>query len=105
MVDPHWPSNVLEALLAQILECKVELTCCVLLDTGRNANATRFGQTFETGRDVHPVTENVAVLNNDVADIDAYSKFNSFLGGDLGIILGHGALDFRSRTAEHLRHW
>jgi hypothetical protein len=69
------------------------------LNTGGHANASGLGQTFETSRDVHAVTENVAVLNNDIADVDPYSKFNAFLGGDSGVTLGHGVLNL-TRTPQ-----
>jgi len=45
-VDPHRPSNVLELLLANILEGDFETPVDILLHPGRNANPTRFGQCF-----------------------------------------------------------
>jgi hypothetical protein len=37
----------------------------VLLNTGGHANASGLGRTFQPGRDVHPVTEDVVVLCNE----------------------------------------
>ena len=34
------------------------------------ADAARFGQAFESGRDVDALTKDVAVLDNDVSDVD-----------------------------------
>jgi len=45
------------------------------------------------GDNIHSVTENVTVLYDDITDIEAYSKFDAFVGGDLGIALGHCGLD------------
>jgi hypothetical protein len=67
------------------------------LNTGGHANASGLGQTFQPSRDVHPVTENVAVLHNDIAHVDAHSKFDALFEGDLCIALGHRGLNL-SRT-------
>ena len=93
-VDPHRPSNVFEALVTQILERKVKLTRSVFLNTGRNADPARISQTFEPSRHVHAVTKDVAVLNNDIADIDAYSKFDPASRRHIGVKRGHAALPF-----------
>jgi hypothetical protein len=95
----HRSSNVLEALFAQIVKCEIEPTRSVLLNAGRNADPTGFGQAFEPSRDIHAITEDVAVLNNDIADVDAHAKLDAFLSGDPGITLGHGVLNL-SRTAQ-----
>src|SRR5215831_16609287 len=75
-VDPYRAGDVFQVLLAQILERKVKLTRCVLLHTGGHAYASGLGQTFETSRDVHPITEDVAVLDDDIALLNAYSEFD-----------------------------
>src|SRR5580704_17874436 len=49
-----------------VIEGEVETPGYVLLNTGRDANASGLCQTFEPSRDVHPVTEDVVVLHNDV---------------------------------------
>jgi hypothetical protein len=63
-VDPHRSSNVFEALVTQIVKCEVEPTRSVFLNTGRNADPARIGQTFEPSRNVHAVTEDVSVWGN-----------------------------------------
>src|SRR5215467_5086306 len=72
-VHPHWPRNVLEGLFAQVIVGEIKFACRVLLNARRNADAPWMGQTFETGRNIHPVTENVAVFDDDIANVDAYS--------------------------------
>src|SRR5215472_10348642 len=44
-----------------------------------------------------PSPKNVAILNNDIALVNADPNFDAFLGGDLGITLSHGVLNL-SRT-------
>src|SRR5439155_15154880 len=98
-INAHRSSYVFEALFAQIVEGEVETPGYVLLNAGGHANASGLGQTFQPSRDVHAVTENVAVLNNNIANVDAYAKFDAFLSGDPGITLGHGVLNL-SRTSQ-----
>src|SRR5215831_701831 len=92
-VDPHRTSNVLEALLSNVVEREVETPRYVLLNARRNANASGLGQTFQTSRYVHPITEDVAVFYDDIALMNAYSEFDAFFYGDLSIALDHGVLD------------
>jgi len=70
-VGPDRPRNVLERLLAEVIEDEVEPSCGILLHPRRDTNATGLGQTFETCRDIDTVAKNVAVLDNDVPLVDA----------------------------------
>ncbi len=80
-VNPHRTGDVLQLLVAQIVEGKVEPAGGVLLDPGRDADPAGVGQGFEAGGDVDPVAENVAVLDNNVALVDPDAEFDStFLG-------------------------
>ena len=47
---------------------------------------------FEPRRDIDAVAEDVAVLDDDVAEIDADAELDALLRGDTGIALGHPAL-------------
>src|SRR6516225_9982215 len=94
-VDPYGAGDVLEGLLAQILEREVELTRHVLLHPSRHTDPTGFSQAFEASRDIYSIAENVAVLNDNIANINAHSKFDAFLGGVLCIALGRGVLNLR----------
>src|SRR6516162_3061429 len=100
-VDPYRASDVFQVLLTHILERKVKLTRCVLLHTGRNADAARIGQCFQASGNVHSITENVTVFDDNIANIDAYSKFDAFFGGGVRITLGHYALDL-TRTPQSI---
>src|SRR5207245_766734 len=76
-VHPNGPSDVLERLLAHVFEGEVELARRILPNAGRDANAARLGQAFEPGRDVNAVARDVAVLDDDVADIDADAELDA----------------------------
>ena len=102
-VDPHRAGNVLEALLAQIVEGEVETPGYVLLNTGGHANASGLGQTFQPSRDVHPVTEDVVVLHNDVALVNADTKLDAIVARCSGISLSHPVLPL-GRTTQCINH-
>ena len=70
----HGASDVLQRLLTRIIECKVDLANRVFMHTGRDTNSTRLGDTFQSGGDIDSITENVAVLLHDVADIYSDAK-------------------------------
>jgi hypothetical protein len=80
--------------VTKIVKCEVDPTRSVLLNTGRNADPARISQTFEPSRHVHAVAEDVSVLHNDVADVDAYSKFDPASRWHIGVKRGHAALPF-----------
>ena len=101
LAGADWPRDILERLLAPVLEGEVEPTRGALLNGCRNADATRLGQAFEPGRDVDPVAENVAVLDDDVAHVDANAELDAPLRWQGAIALGHGRLHLR-RAAQRI---
>ena len=68
---PDGPRDVLDDLLSQVLEAEAGKVADAVADTAAHADATRVGQGLEPCSHVHAVTEDVAVLDHDVADIDA----------------------------------
>ena len=50
---------------------KIKFAGSILLHARRDADAAWLGQAFEAGRDVDPVTEDVTVLDDHVALMDA----------------------------------
>jgi len=69
------------------------------LNACRNADPPWIGQTFQPSSNIHAVTENIAVLDSDIAHIDAYPKFDAVLDVDAGFTLSHGGLNL-GRTLE-----
>ena len=102
-VNPHRAGNVLEALLSNVVEGEVETPGYILLNTGGNANASGLGQTFEPGRDVHPVTEDVVVLHNDVALVNTDPKLDAIVVRYSSILLTHRVLPL-GRTTQCINH-
>ena len=70
----HRLGDVLDRLLAEILELVRQLVADMVAHAAWNADAAGLGQPFEACRDVDAVAEDVAVLHHDVADIDADAK-------------------------------
>ncbi len=86
--------------LAKILECQVELTGSIFLDSGRYADPAWVGQAFKPRRNVHTIAENVVILNYDIALVDSNTKFDAVFS-HVSIPLGHALLPFGC-TAERI---
>ena len=74
--DADRPADVLDALLAEILEVDVEPVADLIAHRRGDADAARLGQRLEPRRDVHAVAEDVVVLDDDVAEIDADAELD-----------------------------
>ena len=62
------------------------------MDNARDADAARFGHPFQPRRDIHPVAVNVAVLDDDVAEIDADPEDDPLVFGRPRVALIHAPL-------------
>jgi hypothetical protein len=60
-VYAHGAGNVLQLLLAEILEGEIEFPSGILLYPSRHANPARVGQAFEPRRNIDAVAKDVAV--------------------------------------------
>jgi hypothetical protein len=90
--DAHRPGDVLDLLLAQIIEGEVELVADMVVHRPRHADPAGLGQGFEAGGDVDAVAVDVVVVADDVAEIDADAEFDAPLGRHIGVALGHSLL-------------
>jgi hypothetical protein len=88
-VCPDGPRDILERLLAHVFEGEVEAARRILLDAGRDADAARLGQAFEPRRHVHTVSEDVAILDDDVANVDADAELDATVQRQRGVAFGH----------------
>jgi len=95
--------NVFNALLAHGHRMPDRACRHVFLHPRRDANPTRFGQAFKTGSDIDAVAENIAVLDNDISDIDADPELDPLRDSDAGIPDGHRLLHV-GRTAQAVYH-
>src|SRR6516164_1273283 len=90
--------DVLERLLAQIIDVEGNLAASVIEDRLRYADAARLRQSLQPRRNVHPVAIEVAPLDYHIAKVDPDTEFYSFLGSDTGIACAHDLIDLDQAT-------
>ena len=57
-------------------------------------NVPRLCNALQPGCDVDAVAKDIVVVDDDVTDMDADTEFNSDILRDVGVLRGHGTLDF-----------
>ena len=97
-INSHRLRNILQPLLPGVLEGGVDPPLCVFLNASRNADAAGLGYAFQTNCDVHSIAENVTLIDDDVAYIDADTEVNSPVPRYPDVALGHAALDIEGAT-------
>ena len=102
-INPHWARDVLDALLPHVLEGAIELVAHLVAHYPADADPAWLGQGFQTRCDIDPVAEDIVVLYNHVAQVDADAEPNPALFGHVEPALGHPALDLHC-TAYGIHH-
>src|SRR5690348_2427594 len=93
-MSAHGPCNVLDLPFAHVRKREIELVAHLIAYHPTDANTSRLGQRLETRGDIHPVAEDVAVLDNDIAEIDAHAKLDPPFRRDASVARRHFALRF-----------
>ena len=75
----HGLSNILEELRSHVITDEINLALHLTVGVVGHADATRFCDSLKTCGNVDTVAENVVVIDDDVADVNAYSKCNPFV--------------------------
>lgn len=70
----------------------------LLIDGPRDVNAARLGHPFESRGDVDAVTVNVAVLDDNVPEIDTHTILNPLRSGNLEVAIDHRLLNHNCRS-------
>ena len=94
LVDPHRPCDVLQLLFAHVLEVCVELAAHLPVGVVGYADAAGLSDTFEPRGNIDAVAEYVAVLDDDVADMDANAEFDALVLRHRRVTLDHAVLNF-----------
>src|SRR5207248_6443551 len=86
-----------------VLERDVELAAHQPLRVVGEADAAGLGKRFDARRHVHAVAENIAGIQDDVAEVDADAELDAALRRQAFVALGHAALDVK-RAAQRVDH-
>jgi len=97
-VDAHRAGDVLDLLLAQILEEEGQPVAHLVVDRVGDKHPAGIGQGLDPRRDVDAVAIKIVSLDDHIAEIDADAQFYAALRRDAGVSLGHRALHFDSAT-------
>jgi hypothetical protein len=100
-VDPDRLGDVLDLLLAQIVEGQRQLVADLVARGAGEADRPGLGERFQPGGDVDPVAEQVAAVDNHIADMDADAELHRLVGGAGGILCRDRRLD-RDRTRRRI---
>jgi hypothetical protein len=98
--DADWTGDILDDLVAEILECDVvQPVADLIAHRARDTDAARLGEHFEARRDVDAVAKDVVFLNDHVAQIDADAELHQPRRRDVRVASRHPALNLGS--AQH----
>ena len=81
-VHPDRLGDVLDLLIAEIVERQRQLVANVIADDSRDTDRTGLGEGFQSGGDVDPIAEQVLAVDHDIADMHANAELHR-LGGRL----------------------
>ena len=89
---PHRAVDVLDPLLAQILERQIKAIAHLLVNASRNANPARLREAFQPRRHVDPVAVDIIAVDHHVAQIDPDAELNALVFRKIGVAFGYGSL-------------
>ena len=92
LIRPHRARDVLDPLLAEILEAAAELALEVVVGGAGDDDAAGLRQLLEARGDVHAIAVEIALVGHHVAEIDADAEADALVLGDLRLALRHAAL-------------
>ena len=95
----HGIGDILNSLIAEVLEVKRQLTLYVFADRVRNAYAAGVGEILQSRRDVDPIAVYLIAFDHHVAEVDADTKLHPAIGRESTVfrfecaLYVNGALD------------
>jgi hypothetical protein len=97
------PTNILELLLAGILEIYVQSIADLVIRGIRNADSTGLRYPLQPSRHIYTIAEQVLTLDHHIAEVDAYTELDPPLGREIGISAVHLALHIKG-TPNRVHH-
>src|SRR6516165_9714500 len=104
-VHPHRPRDILDLLLADVIEGVREPVADMVADGARDADPARLRERLHPDSDIYAVAEDVVLFYDHVAKIDADAEPDPALFGYVRLTVDHPALDLDSAThgVDHTR--
>src|ERR1700677_3877888 len=99
--DADCTGDVLDDLFAQVGKGERELVSDLIVRRARYAQAPRLAESFQAGGNVDAIAIKVAVVDDDVADVDADSKDDALVLADVCVATEHAALN-RNRALDRI---
>ena len=87
-VGPHRARDVLDVLLASEFQGMLELAMQMIVGRAGDENPARVAQLLQAGGDVHAIAEKIAVLDDDVAQVDADPEHDATVRRNLRLMRG-----------------
>ena len=100
-IDAHWPGNVLDLLLAQILEDEGQPVAHMFVHGIGDEHPAGIGQGLDPRGDIDAVAIEVVALDDHVAEIDADAQLDAVVRRDTRVLLRHCLLH-RDRAAHRV---
>ena len=91
-IDPHRPGDILEALLAEVFEIRLELALDLAMDIVGQGDTAGLGAHLETRRDVDAIAVDIVARDDNVTEMDADAQGDAVIRLDRVIGFGDGAL-------------
>src|SRR6202040_2046699 len=99
LVNPHCPGDVLKSLVAEVDEFFPEFVTHLTIGVFGKADSAGLRDSFQPRRDVDAIAHEIAVgLFDDVAQVNADTKFYTALGRQASIALDHAVLSLDRTT-------
>jgi hypothetical protein len=87
------PIDVLKGEAAKIAKGRLYPASHGFMDRTRDYNAASSSLRFETGGDVDAISVQIAAIDDQVAQVEAYTEHKRGIAGLAGVGLGHGLLE------------
>src|SRR2546430_8205411 len=76
-IDAHWAGDVLDLLIAHVIEGEIELVPHLVAHHSADADPTRLGERPKACGNIDTVAEDIPLVDDDVADIDPHAELDA----------------------------
>jgi hypothetical protein len=94
----HGLGDILEDLWTKVIAGNIDLAPDLPIGVVRHTDAARLGDTFKARRDIDAIAEDIAIVNYNIADVNADAEFDPLVLRHRSILLGHARLNVNGTT-------